>query len=67
MQDFDIEVNRHKKTAVNDQGYTSYLNGKVVMAFRQDMHKLTSYDPRLLVIEFPLVLVFDQCVPDVAI
>lgn len=65
MKNFDVEVNGHKKTNINGQGYCSYLNSIVAMVFRQYMSERAVYDPGILVIDTPL-LGLDQGVSDAA-
>ena len=65
MQDFDVEVNGHKKSTINGQGYSSYLNSMVAMVFRQYMFAHAKYDPGFVVIDTPL-LGLDQGVSDAA-
>lgn len=65
MSDFDVEVNGHKKSAINGQGYSSYLNSMLAMVFRQYLHAHAKYDPGFLIIDTPL-LGLDQGVSDAA-
>ena len=65
MKDFDIEVNGHKKSDMNGQGYCSYLNSIVAVVFRQYMEKYAVYNPGFVVIDTPL-LGLDQGVDDAA-
>lgn len=65
MKDFDIEVNGHKKSDVNGQGYCSYLNSIVALVFRSYMEKYATYNPGFVVIDTPL-LGLDQGVSDAA-
>lgn len=65
MKDFDIEVNRHKKSDVNGQGYCSFLNSIVAVVFRSYMEKYATYNPGFVVIDTPL-LGLDQGVADAA-
>lgn len=65
MSDFDVEVNGHKKSSINGQGYCSYLNSIVAMVFREYLHDHAKYDPGFLIIDTPL-LGLDQGVDDAA-
>jgi hypothetical protein len=65
MKDFDIEVNGHKKSDINGQGYCSYLNSIVAIVFRSYMEKYATYNPGFVVIDTPL-LGLDQGVSDAA-
>lgn len=65
MKDFDIEVNGHKKSSINGQGYTSYLNSIIAFVFRQYMSAHAKFDPGFLVIDTP-ILGLDQGVDDAA-
>lgn len=65
MKDFDIEVNGHKKSDINGQGYCSYLNSIVALVFRSYMEKYATYNPGFVVIDTPL-LGLDQGVSDAA-
>lgn len=65
LSSFDVEINGHKKQNFNGQGYTSFLNSIVAMAFRQFLSANAVYDPGFLVIDTPL-LGLDQGVPDVS-
>lgn len=65
MKDFDIEVNGHKKSDVNGQGYCSFLNSIVAVVFRSYMEKYATYNPGFVVIDTPL-LGLDQGVADAA-
>lgn len=65
MKDFDIEVNGHKKSDINGQGYCSFLNSIVAVVFRCYMEKYATYDPGFVVIDTPL-LGLDQGVSDAA-
>lgn len=65
MKDFDIEVNGHKKSEINGQGYCSYLNSIVALVFRNYMEKYATYNPGFVVIDTPL-LGLDQGVSDAA-
>lgn len=65
MKDFDIEVNGHKKSEINGQGYCSYLNCIVALVFRHYMEKYATYNPGFVVIDTPL-LGLDQGVADAA-
>lgn len=62
-QDFDIEVNGHKKSSTHGQGYCSYLNSIIAFAFRQYLFANATYDPGFLVIDTPL-LGLDQGLSD---
>ena len=63
MQDFDVEVNGHKKSSINGQGYTSYLNSIIAIVFRLYLNAHAKYDPGFVVIDTPL-LGLDQGVSD---
>ena len=63
MSDFDIEVNGHKKSQINGQGYCSYLNSVVALVFRRYMRTHAVYDPGFTIIDTPL-LGLDQGVDD---
>lgn len=63
MQDFDIEINGHKKSSTHGQGYCSYLNSIIAFAFRQYLFANAAYDPGFLVIDTPL-LGLDQGLSD---
>lgn len=65
MKDFDVEVNGHKKSDINGQGYCSYLNSIVAIVFRSYMEKYAAYNPGFVVIDTPL-LGLDQGVSDAA-
>ena len=65
MSSFDVEVNGHKKSEINGQGYCSYLNSIVALVFRRYMHQYATYDPGFVVIDTPL-LGLDQGVDDAA-
>lgn len=65
MKDFDVEVNGHKKSDINGQGYCSYLNSIVAIVFRSYMEKYATYNPGFVVIDTPL-LGLDQGVSDAA-
>ena len=65
IQDFDVEINGHKKSAINGQGYSSYLNSMIAIVFRQYMNAHAKFDPGFVVIDTPL-LGLDQGVSDAA-
>lgn len=63
MKSFDIEVNGHKKADIHGQGYCSYLNTIIALAFRKYMESYAKYNPGFVVIDTPL-LGLDQGVTD---
>lgn len=65
LSSFDVEINGRKKQNFNGQGYTSFLNSIIAMAFRQYLSENAVYDPGFLVIDTPL-LGLDQGVSDVS-
>ena len=65
LKDFDVEVNGHKKADIHGQGYCSYLNTVVALAFRRYMEAYAKYNPGFVIIDTPL-LGLDQGVTDAA-
>lgn len=62
-KDFDIEINGHKKSNINGQGYCSFLNSIVAVVFRSYLEKYAKYNPGFVVIDTPL-LGLDQGISD---
>ncbi len=63
LASFDVEVNGHKKESFQGQGYSSFLNSVVAVAFRQYLFDKATHDPGVLIIDTPL-LELDQGVGD---
>ncbi|WP_201787741.1 hypothetical protein [Listeria monocytogenes] len=52
---FDIKINGNPKIQGNGQGYTSFLNSVVVMAYRHVLYKNAKYMPSVFLIDTPLL------------
>ena len=65
ISDFDIEINGHKKSAHEGQGYTSFVNSVTALTFRHYLAHHGKYYPGFLIIDTPL-LGLDQGVADSA-
>ena len=63
ISDFDIEINGHKKSAHEGQGYTSFVNSVTALTFRHYLAHHAKYYPGFLIIDTPL-LGLDQGVED---
>lgn len=65
ISDFDIEINGHKKSTHEGQGYTSFVNSVTALTFRHYLAHHGKYYPGFLIIDTPL-LGLDQGVADSA-
>ncbi|WP_302950127.1 AAA family ATPase [uncultured Selenomonas sp.] len=65
ISDFDIEIDGHKKSAHEGQGYTSFVNSVTALTFRHYLAHHAKYYPGFLIIDTPL-LGLDQGVADSA-
>lgn len=65
LQDFDIEIDGHKKSGYQGQGYCSFVNTITALVFRYYLSKHAKYDPGFLIVDTPL-LGLDQGVDDAA-
>ena len=65
ISDFDVEIDGHKKSAHEGQGYTSFVNSVTALAFRRYLAHDGKYYPGFLIIDTPL-LGLDQGVEDAA-
>jgi len=63
ISDFDIEINGHKKSTHEGQGYTSFVNSVTALTFRHYLAHHGKYYPGFLIIDTPL-LGLDQGVAD---
>lgn len=54
-KEFDIKVNGSPKSQGNGQGYTSFLNSVVVMAYRHILSEQAKYKPGVFIIDTPLL------------
>lgn len=63
ISDFDIEIDGHKKSAHEGQGYTSFVNSVTALTFRHYLAHHAKYYPGFLIIDTPL-LGLDQGVAD---
>lgn len=63
ISNFDIEINGHKKSAHEGQGYTSFVNSVTALTFRHYLAHQGKYYPGFLIIDTPL-LALDQGVKD---
>ena len=55
MNSFDITVDGQKKANIHEQGYRSYLNTIVALAFRRYMELDAKYNPGFVIIDTPLL------------
>ncbi len=65
ISDFDIEIDGHKKSTHEGQGYTSFVNSVTALTFRHYLAHHGKYYPGFLIIDTPL-LGLDQGVADSA-
>ena len=65
ISDFDIEIDGHKKSTHEGQGYTSFVNTVTALTFRHYLAHHGKYYPGFLIIDTPL-LGLDQGVADSA-
>lgn len=65
ISDFDVEIDAHKKSAHEGQGYTSFVNSVTALTFRHYLANHAKYYPGFLIIDTPL-LGLDQGVDDYA-
>ena len=65
ISDFDVEIDGHKKSAHEGQGYTSFVNSVTALTFRHYLANHAQYYPGFLIIDTPL-LGLDQGVEDCA-
>jgi len=65
LPDFDIEIDGHKKSGYQGQGYCSFINSVTALVFRRYLAYHAKYDPGFLIIDTPL-LGLDQGVEDAA-
>lgn len=65
ISDFDIEIDGHKKSTHEGQGYTSFVNSVTALTFRHYLAHHGKYYPGFLIIDTPL-LALDQGVADSA-
>ena len=63
ISNFDIEIDGHKKSAHEGQGYTSFVNSVTALTFRHYLAHQGKYYPGFLIIDTPL-LGLDQGVKD---
>lgn len=63
ISDFDVEIDGHKKSSHEGQGYTSFVNSVTALTFRHYLANNGRYNPGFLVIDTPL-LGLDQGVTD---
>ncbi len=52
---FDVKINGDLKSQGNGQGYTSFVNSVVVMAYRHVLSKHAQYKPSVFIIDTPLL------------
>ncbi|EAD1384466.1 hypothetical protein RI53_05040 [Listeria monocytogenes] len=52
---FDVKINGDLKSQGNGQGYTSFVNSVVVMAYRHVLSKYAQYKPSVFIIDTPLL------------
>jgi len=65
ISDFDIEIDGHKKSTHEGQGYTSFVNSVTALTFRHYLAHHGKYYPGFLIIDTPF-LGLDQGVADSA-
>ena len=63
ISNFDVEIDGHKKSSHEGQGYTSFVNSVTALTFRHYLANNGRYNPGFLVIDTPL-LGLDQGVTD---